>query len=441
MHSGGGIFGTDQATERAIRTLLSGPAAGAVAAREVSLTEGFENAIGIDMGGTSADVSLVIDGETVRSTESEINGLPVKTPMIDINTVGAGGGSIAWLDAGGALRVGPRSAGADPGPVCYDQGGEEPTLTDANLLLGRINPEYFLGGEMSLAVERTREVFEDTVADPLGMSVEAAAMEVVKVATASLARETRRVTVERGNDPVEFALVAFGGAGPLQAPAIAAEMDLEAVVIPRSPGVFSASGLLLADVRMNESHAYRSRETEPDADAVADQFADLERTVRDRLDAQSIDLTGDTVSVERALDMRYRGQSYELTVDVPEGPIDAETLAECIERFHRTHERRYGHAMPDEPVEIVTLRATGRASTPQIEIRPEPTEASAKKGTRDVYFEDDGFRETAVYDRLALDVTDEIAGPAILEEPGSTTIVPRETTATVSESGNVIIRR
>jgi len=439
MHSGGGVFGTTQATERAIRTLLSGPAAGAVAAREASHAEGFENAIGIDMGGTSADVSLVTDGDIVRSTEGEINDLPVKTPMIDINTVGAGGGSVAWLDAGGALRVGPRSAGADPGPVCYGEGGEEPTLTDANLILGRINPEYFLGGEMDLATERAREVFRERVGDPLGMSVERAAMEVVTVANASLTRETRRVTVERGTDPATFALVAFGGAGPLQAPAIAAEMDLEAVVVPRSPGVFSATGLLLADVRVDESHAYRNRET--DADAVADQFAELQRTVRERFEGQGgLGGTGG-ISLERALDMRYRGQSYELTVDVPPGRIDGDVVDTCTERFHRTHERRYGHAMPDEPVEVVTLRVTGTATTPRIETRPDPTGTAAKKEGREVYFEGEGFRETDIYDRRALDVGDEVDGPAILEEPGSTAIVPRGTTATVSENGNVIIRQ
>ncbi|MFB6255268.1 MAG: hydantoinase/oxoprolinase family protein, partial [Haloplanus sp.] len=221
MHSGGGIFSPTQATEFALRTVLSGPAAGAVAARHVSTELGYEDAIGLDMGGTSADVSIVENGDIVRSTEGEINDLPIKTPLIDVNTVGAGGGSIAWLDEAGGLRVGPRSAGADPGPICYDRGGTEPTVTDANLLLGRLRAEAFVAGDMDLVVDRTRERFREVIADPLGESVEDAAISVLKVANAKMAREIRRVTVERGRDPGEFALVAFGGAGPLQAASVA----------------------------------------------------------------------------------------------------------------------------------------------------------------------------------------------------------------------------
>jgi len=433
MHSGGGIFGTDQATRYAIRTVLSGPSAGAIAARDVARVEGVENVVGVDMGGTSADVSIVRDGEVVRSTEGEIDGLPVKTPMIDINTVGAGGGSVAWLDPGGAVRVGPESAGADPGPVCYGRGGERPTVTDANLLLGRINPEYFLDGEMDLAVERAREALAAEIADPLGLSVEAAAESVVDVANARLAREIRRVTVERGHDPADFALVAFGGAGPLQAPAIADEVGMDATVVPRNPGVFSARGLLLADVRMDESRAYRAADL--DADALAAGFDDLTTTLRDRFADQAV--APDEVTVSRQVDMRYEGQSYEITVPV-DAPVDAESVERAVERFHAEHARRYGHARRDEPVAAVTLRANGEAQTPPLADRPAAPDADPDKGTRGVHF-DGAVHETAVYDRTALSVGRTVEGPAVLEESGSTSLVPPGTRATVTDDGNVRI--
>ncbi|WP_137285702.1 hydantoinase/oxoprolinase family protein [Halorussus salinisoli] len=435
MHSGGGVFSTEQATENAIRTVLSGPAAGAVAAREVGADEGFENAVGMDMGGTSADVSIVRDGELVRSTEGEIDDLPVKTPMIDVNTVGAGGGSIAWIDEGGGLRVGPRSAGADPGPVCYDRGGTDPTLTDANLLLGRINPDYFLDGEMDLAVERTRDRFAEAVAEPLDLSVEEAALSVAEVANASLAREIRRVTVERGNDPGEFALVAFGGAGPLQAPRVAREMDMNSVVVPRNPGVLSARGLLVADVRIDEAQAY-AREA-PDADVLADHLADLEAALLERVRGQGHD--ADDADVERAVDARYAGQSYELTVAVPDGEIDASALESIVESFHETHASRYGHAMRDEPVEFVTLRANATVPTPDLRDEIAADEGDAHRGDREVYFPDAGYVETDIYDRTALSTGDVVEGPAVLEESGSTAVVPPETRATVTEAGSLIV--
>jgi len=433
MHSGGGIFGTAQATRYAIRTVLSGPAAGAVATRDVSIEEGFDASIGIDMGGTSADVSIVRDGEIVRSTEGEINDLPINTPMIDINTVGAGGGSIAWLDAGGALRVGPESAGADPGPICYGGGGERPTVTDANLLLGRVSPDNFLGGEMDLAVEKTRELFRDRIAEPLGESVEEAALSVVQVANASLAREIRRVTIERGHDPGEFALVAFGGAGPMQAPAIARDMDMDATIIPRNPGVFSARGLLLADVRIDESRSFRADEATPEA--VADQFEGLVDELLGRFQEQGIDR--ETVDVDRSLDMRYEGQAYEITVDLPT-PVDRAALSTATERFHEAHERRYGHAMTDEPVEVVTLRASGTVPTPTFEDALAATDEDALRGTREVYFVE-GPLETAVYRRAALEPGSTFEGPAILEGAGSTAVVPPETNVAVTEDGNVVV--
>ena len=435
MHSGGGIFSTAQATQNAIRTVLSGPAAGAVAVKQVSEQEGYANAIGMDMGGTSADVSLVRDGELVRSTEGEIADLPVNIPMIDINTVGAGGGSIAWIDDGGALRIGPKSAGADPGPICYGHGGEEPTVTDANLLLGRLNPDNFLSGEMDLTVDRTRELFEAKIAEPLGQSVEEAALGVIEVANASLAREIRRVTIERGNDPERFALVAFGGAGPLQAPATAQQMDMNTVIIPRNPGVFSARGLLLADVRVDESHSYRTDEI--DVEALNEGFTDLVETLEERIRRQGIDRSEATIT--RSFDVRYRGQAYELTIDHPESTVDEDSLEAMIDRFHETHARRYGHAMEDEPIEIVTLRASGRVPTPPLVDQLGTADAESYRDEREVYFADRGFVPTAIHDRSAISPGESVAGPAIIEEDGSTTIVPPETTIEMSEHGSLVI--
>ncbi|MDY6818620.1 MAG: hydantoinase/oxoprolinase family protein [Halobacteriales archaeon] len=437
MHSGGGIFSPEEATRFAIRTVLSGPAAGAVAARDVATTREYDNAIGLDMGGTSADVSIVENGDLVRTTESEINDLPIKVPQIDISTVGAGGGSIAWLDRGGGLRVGPQSAGADPGPICYGRGGTDPTVTDANVLLGRLDPEAFLAGEMDIVADRTREQFQATIAEPIDESIEEAALSVLQVANAKMAREIRRVTVERGRDPGTFALVAFGGAGPLQAPAVAAQMDIGTVVVPPNPGVFSARGLLLADVRIDESQAYRGDGL--DVTTVREQFETLADRQDDRLEGMGFG--ADTVETDRAVDARYIGQSYELTIPLPTGSIDDDTLDTIVERFHDQHEQRYGHAMPDEPIELVTLRLTGRVPTAPIDDAAAGDAEPADRGERAVYFEDVGYETAAIYWRPAVSVGELIEGPAILEEAGSTALVPPDATATVAPDGSVLIDR
>ncbi len=435
MHSGGGILSGTQAIENAVRTILSGPSAGAVATKSESTIEGYQNAIGMDMGGTSCDVSIVLDGELLRTTEGRINNLPVKTPMIDVSTVGAGGGSIAWIDEGGALRVGPESAGADPGPICYGRGGTQPTVTDANVLLGRLNPEYFLGGEMALAVDRTTELVREKIASPLEMSLEEAALQILAVATARLVRQIRKVTVERGYNPEEFALTAFGGAGPLQAPLVARELDIGTVVIPRKPGVFSARGLLIADIRSDVSHHYRANEI--DASVLARQFDRLEDDLTAQYEAQ--DLAIDALQLNRAADIRYAGQAYELTIPVPDGELDTAAANELETRFHNTHDQRYGYARPEEPIEIVTLRVEGRIPTPELEDAVESTSPDPSRGTRTVFFAERGETTTDIYERTALDPGTEIDGPALLEEPVSTTLVPPTAAARVTERGNIIL--
>ncbi|MFO8116179.1 MAG: hydantoinase/oxoprolinase family protein [Halorubrum sp.] len=433
MHSGGGIFGTEQAIDFALRTVLSGPAAGAVACREVTRTEGVGHAIGLDMGGTSADVSIVEGGDLVRSTEGEINDLPINTPLVDINTVGAGGGSVAWIDAAGGLRVGPQSAGADPGPICYGRGGTQPTVTDANLVLGRIDPDAFLTGDMQAAITEAKDLFAETIAEPLGKSVEEAAMTVVQVANAKMARALRRVTVERGRDPGEFALVAFGGAGPLQAAEIARDMDMDTLVVPRSPGVFSARGLLLADIRMDESRAYTGGSL--DADRVGSEFAALVDRLVGRFEDQGFD--ADEVSVARQLDLRYEGQAYELTVTMPGDEYSSARFEEGVDRFHEQHEQLYGYAMRGEPLELVTLRAAGTVETPPVTDEVSAAEEPAVTRERPVYFDGVGFVETPIVDRQTVGVGDVIEGPAIIEESGCTTLLPPDTTAETSREGNL----
>ncbi|MFB6301674.1 MAG: hydantoinase/oxoprolinase family protein [Haloferacaceae archaeon] len=432
MHSGGGVFGPREAIRAALRTVLSGPAAGAVAARETADAEGRSDAVGLDMGGTSADVSLVENGDLVRTTEGELNDLPVKVPLIDVNTVGAGGGSVAWIDDAGGLRVGPRSAGADPGPVCYGRGGEEPTVTDAALVLGRIDPGNFLDDP---APEAAHAAVRERLAAPLGVSPEEAALSVVRVATAKMAREIRRVTVERGRDPGSFALVAFGGAGPMTAAAVADEMGIGSVLLPTDPGVLSARGLLLADVRMDESRAVAGNGTGGAGTTALDE---ARSALLERFREQGFD--PGTVEVAASVDARYRGQSYEVTVPVPEGEFTDAARAAAVERFHGEHARRYGHAMRDEPVEFVTVRVSGTVPTEPLDAPVAGGTGEARIGRRDVYFADEGYVETAVYDRAGLAPGDEFEGPAILEEPSATAVVPPGAIATVTDRGTVALR-
>ena len=433
MHSGGGVFAVEQATRSAIRTVLSGPAAGGVAMAAVANEEGRKSAIGLDMGGTSADVSIVENGDLVRTNEGEINDLPINVPLIDVNTVGAGGGSIAWVDEAGGLRVGPRSAGADPGPVCYGSGGAEPTITDANLVLGRVDPTDFVDDP---AVEAAHDAIGERLADPLDTSTEEAALSVLRVANAKTVREIRRVTVERGRDPAEFTLVAFGGAGPMQATAIAANLEIESVLLPRDPGVFSARGLLLADVRMDESQAYRG--SAPDAETGSIALADARERLLDRFDEQGF--ADEDVEVEVLADMRYRGQSYEVTVPLAEGEFTDSSVESLVERFHDAHARRYGHAMRNEPIELVTIRVAGTVPTADLDATFEADSGDALVDSREVYFEEGGFVATDIYDRSALAAGETFEGPAILEEASSTAVLPPSSEATVTERGNVDVR-
>ncbi|MFB6107678.1 MAG: hydantoinase/oxoprolinase family protein [Haloplanus sp.] len=434
MQSNGGVVDAAGARERPVNTLLSGPAGGVRGAAHVAGEAGFEDVLTMDMGGTSCDVSLVRGGDPVVTTEGVVGDYPVGVPMVDVHTIGAGGGSVAWVDEGGVLRVGPRSAGADPGPICYGRGGERPTVTDAHLLLGRIDPSAFFEGSADEAAVREGMA---TVADSLDMSVEAAAEGVLDVANANMERALRVVSIERGHDPRELALVAYGGAGPLHAVELAAELDVPQVVVPRTAGVLSALGLLISDAVYDHSASMVRPWAAVSPPTLTSRFETFETAGAERLADEGF--PPERRRFERAVDLRYAGQSFDLRVSVPDGALDAEAMAQVAERFHERHERRYGHASPDEPVELVTvrLRARGVVDPPSLTVEDDAG-GSTPTETRTARF-DGTARETPVYDRSALGPGAEFDGSAVVEGTESTVVVPPDATASVDGLGNVVV--
>ena len=428
MQSNGGIADTETVRDHAVTTVLSGPAAGVVGA---SLFEAnsHEGIITFDMGGTSSDVSLVRDGAIEETTEADVAGHPVRVPMVDVETVGAGGGSVAHVDAGGALRVGPESAGADPGPACYGKGGDDPTVTDANLVLGYLGDDTELGDDLTLDGERAHDVMASlAAAADLGGAV-AAARGVYRVANARMARAIRSVTVERGHDPRTLEVVAFGGAGPMHAAALAERLDVETIRVPRANGVLSALGLLAADEQHDTLRTVQTPLAAADPAALDEQFAQLAATVR----ADASD--PDAARITRAADLRYAGQSHELTVEVPDH-FDAETVAE---RFEQAHDRARGYHLGDEPIQVVTLRV--RATIPGREPRiSHEGYGDARAGQREAYFGDESH-ETPVYDRERLAVGTSRDGPAIIEGGESTVVVPPAWETTVDDRGTLVMER
>ncbi len=433
MQSSGGIIGAETAAEEAVRTVLSGPAAGVTGAFHVASLAGYDHIITFDMGGTSTDVSLA-DGAIRRTSEGSIEGWPVRVPMIDIHTVGAGGGSIAWQDAGGSLRVGPESAGSDPGPVCYDRGGQEITVTDANLLLGRLAPDHFLGGRMSLNKEATEDAAA-RLAKRFGMSPVELAEGIIRVANAKMEQAIRVISIERGFDPREFVLVPFGGAGPMHAMELAEALHIRRVLVPRYPGVLSALGLTLADFVKDYSRTVMWDMATVTEEDLARAFADL--LAQGLADIMAEGFAREDVRLDQALDLRYKGQSFELVV-----PVDSYNVAEAIRRFHQAHERRYGYAREDAAVELVNVRVTARG------IRPRPTAAHAESvpssqsddaivGETQVRFRG-AWHSAPVYERALLLPGHEITGPALIVQEDATTVVPPNWRGRVDGWFNVI---
>ncbi|OLN30279.1 N-methylhydantoinase A [Desulfovibrio sp. DV] len=428
MQSSGGLIAADTARREPVRTVLSGPAGGVVAALAVGKAAGFDRLITFDMGGTSTDVSL-LDGSLSMATETVLAGMPIKTPMLDIHTVGAGGGSLAAIDAGGALRVGPQSAGAVPGPACYGR-GEGLTVTDANLFLGRLAPDHFLGGAMPLFPERLPELFAALGASA-GLSAIEAAEGVVAVAESAMERAIRVISVERGHDPAEFALLSYGGAGGLHAVSLARLLGVETVVVPRHPGLFSALGMLFADVVRDFSETVMAASDKTDLIEVAGLFGTLETRARQVMAEEA---PGARIVLERQLDMRYKGQSHELPIRFVADPFLA---------FHNRHEAIFGFKHPKAVIEVVTLRIRAKVVTD----KPELVEAEhlvaavpaeAKLGERPLIWRG---RELAAmwYDRANLLPGNRFDGPALVAETSATTFVPPRATAHVDGFGNIII--
>ena len=357
MQSSGGILSADVARREAVRTLLSGPAAGVAGAFHVATRAGYDHVITFDMGGTSTDVSLA-DGAIRRTAEGSVEGWPVRVPMLDVHTVGAGGGSIAWVDAGGALRVGPMSASSEPGPACYGRGGTGFTVTDANLLLGRLDPSHFLGGRMTLDGAAARTAARP-LAEALALSLVEVAEGVIRVADAHMEQAIRVISVERGFDPRAFTLLPFGGAGPMHALALADALHISCVLAPRYPGVLSALGLVLADFTVDHSRTVMQPLANMAAADLAAAFAPL--LARARADLAAEGFAGEEVVLERALDLRYRGQSFELTIPLAGERFAGDEPTDAARRFHAAHETRYGHARADAPVELVNVRVTRAA--------------------------------------------------------------------------------
>jgi N-methylhydantoinase A len=445
MQSSGGVFSSEAAARRPVFMVESGPAAGVIASAHLGETLGQPDILSFDMGGTTAKVGLIQGGRPSVTKDYNVgghagagiggmslSGYPVRTPVVDLVEIGAGGGSIAWVDSGGLLRVGPQSAGADPGPVCYRRGGVEPTVTDANVVLGRLNPSYFLGGEMGLDVEGARRAIEERCAKPLGLDVTAAANGIVEIANAAMVNALHLISVQRGYDPRDFVLVGFGGAGPVHANAIAAGAEMPTVLIPRSPGIFSATGLLTTDLKRDAATTLMRRVDEVDPAEVEAAFAELERAGGEELEREG--LRGDAVEFVRQLDLRYVGQSYELTIPAGDG---------LLERFHAEHDRTYGFNAPAEPVELVSLRLTsvGRIAKPPVR-RLEAGGEAVPKEQRPVYYaEFGGYVDCPIYDRYALPAGARFAGPAVVEEFDSTTVVHPGYTARIDETGNLIIEK
>jgi N-methylhydantoinase A len=420
MQSSGGVVDLDVAAGAAAACVLSGPAGGVVGAAYAAAASGYADVLTFDMGGTSTDVAPVIGGMAQTTTDSVVAGVPLKLPMVDVHTVSAGGGSIAWADAGGALRVGPHSAGAEPGPAAYGAGGEEPTVTDANLFLGYLEDATTLGGEVVLRREPAQAALE-RLGGQLGLDALRTALGIVRVANAEMTRALRVISVERGLDPREFALVAFGGAGGMHACALAEELGIATIIVPKAAGVLSALGLAISDVRRDYVEALLGT-LEPDR--LDGAFGELEARARAELDQPRL---------ARAADLRYHGQSFELT-------IDAGDLGELGPRFHAAHERRYGYRMDEEAIELVNLRVTATVAVEKPALSEVPAEGDGRVGRRRASFGGE-WVEVDVLDRARLGEGAEVAGPAVVEFAEATCVVDSGWAGRIDEAGSLVLER
>lgn len=432
MGSNGGILDVQTAKERPVETVLSGPAAGVRGAAYIGANEGFTNLVTLDMGGTSCDVSLVLDGEPHVSTDVTVGEYPVPIPMVDIHTIGAGGGSIAWIDTGDALRVGPETAGASPGPICYGRGGQKPTVTDAQYLLGRLRPDSF-AGNIDGSEEACRIAFEN-LGNRLGKNPIETARGVIEVATSNMAQAVRVMSVERGYNPKSFALLAFGGAGPVHGSQIAEAVGIPTVIFPRAAGVLSAIGLLVSNLTYEISQTRIRPLLDVDSDWLEDQFHQLESEG----EARAPD--GIPIKFKRVLTLQYHGQSFDIRVEHT-GPVTEESIIDTIDKFHAKHKQRYGHASVDEPVELVSIRVRtiGIVEPPDMPVHKGANSLqNARVTTRSVWFET-GEIQTPIYAWEAMPVGSTIDGPAIIEGVDSTVVLQPHDSGRVTNRGTIIL--
>jgi N-methylhydantoinase A len=441
MKSNGGVESYRAAAAKPVDLLVSGPVGGVLSAIFFGRLTERANLITMDMGGTSFDVSMIEDGKASQATEFEIEwGLPVYTPMVDVKTIGAGGGSIAWIDKGGLLRVGPQSAGSSPGPACYGRGGAEPTVTDANLVLGRLNPEYFLGGELALDQDAARRAVGD-LAERLGMGLEEVASSIVELVDFSMVNAIRLVSIDRGLDPRGFTLVSFGGAGSLHAAALAEIIGIEQILVPVHQGVFSAFGLMTADMRVDESITANFRSDLVELDRVNEVVKRLRTRALARLRSEGYD---GTPILEENIEMRYLGQNHSTDISIPRdetGRLGEQELNEIFLAFHAEHKRLYGYEIADEIIEFVHFKVTAIGPTENPTLRELPSGPPASpKDTRDVYFRSQGGRlPTPIYSRDSLTPGSRIEGPAMVEEAMATTLMHPGQSLEVDQYGNITL--
>lgn len=439
--SNGGILSLQESIVSPVRTAVSGPSAGVMAATHVGRLVGLDNLITLDMGGTSADISLIHRGQPLLSMERTVEGWPVRIPMLDIVTIGAGGGSIAWLDAGGALKVGPQSAGANPGPACYGFGGTLPTVTDANVVLGRMNPQRILGGRMALKTELAQTAIQSHIAQPTRLSLLNAASGMIDVVNANMVRAMRLVSVERGYDPREFTMVAFGGAGPVHAVALAQELGIPRVLVPPAPGTLCSLGLLVTDIRVDFVRSLPLKPNPESLPKIVRIFDELVANGRRALDKENVPQAQRRLT--RWIEARYQRQNFELPIPVDDQDLTQVGIAGLAEKFHAEHKRLYGYARPQAPVEFVNFRLTAVGELPKAPIPLCPARNGNKPpsfGQRDVFFKDaGGYVTTPLYQRDDLRASDCIVGPAIIEQMDATTVLPPQMPLRVDAYGNMLI--
>ncbi len=433
MQSNGGLLPANQIRAQPARTLFSGPAAGVIGAINTSQEAGFDDIITMDMGGTSTDVCLVNNGMPEMTTEASIDGIPIKLPMLDIVSVGAGGGSIAWIDSGEMLQVGPQSAGATPGPACYGLGGVQPTITDANVIRGLIRPGHFLGGELQLDQEAALNSFEH-ISSRTARRSEQLAEDIYRVVNATMAGVVQQISTERGFDPRDFTLVAYGGAGPLHAVSVAEEIAINRILVPPHPGLLSAYGLLAGNIQRDFSRTAIQQLDSGSRDEIAKQFTDLTTTALSEVTSQALD--PGSCELNTYLDMRYRGQGFELTVPVNVDDLSTDSLTST---FHTLHRERFGHATPGEPIELVTYRISivqPHDRIPDLRVSPE----SRDEDVQAILINSERVPCRFIW-RGSLDIDAVVEGPVVVEEPTATTFVPPGWSVTVDPQTNLIIEK